>query len=88
MTDAPLDATARDQEMHSTSDDREHRVPPIAVDMRTAAHAIGISQRMLADLTADPSVGVPHVRLGRRVIYPLRPLESWLADLAHRRAEL
>jgi hypothetical protein len=47
---------------------------------REAAIAIGISPRHLATLTKANVI--PHVRLGRAVVYPVAVLEQWLAEQA------
>ncbi|NOS99419.1 MAG: DNA-binding protein [Phycisphaerales bacterium] len=47
-----------------------------------AARAIGVSPRKLWEVTADKSSGIPHVRLGKCVVYPVGPLTEWLAARA------
>ena len=44
-----------------------------------AADALGVSERLLRDLTA-PRGDLPAVRLGRRVMYRRETLERWAAD--------
>lgn len=59
---------------------RRKGVKTLAMRSADAAHALGISERYLAELT---KVGIiPHVRIGRAVLYPVGPLEKWLADNA------
>lgn len=59
--------------------------PPLALRPREAAKALGISPRLLWQLTHDGHV--PCVRLGsgkrRTVLYPMADLQAWLT----RRAE-
>ena len=55
---------------------------PLALRPREAAAALGIGQRKLWEITADQTSGIPHVRFGRAVIYPIRELEDWLAERA------
>jgi predicted DNA-binding transcriptional regulator AlpA len=57
--------------------------PRLALRPRNAAKALGIGERKLWAITADKTSGIPHVRLGKAVVYPVAPLEAWLA----RRAE-
>ena len=58
----------------------EHAIEPLAVRPRDAARALGISERLLWDWTrAD---GVPHVRIGNVVLYPVEVLKTWLATKA------
>lgn len=45
-----------------------------------AADAIGISPRKLWDLTDRGEI--PHVRIGRAIVYPVAGLEAWLATQA------
>lgn len=61
-------------------------VLPIALRPRDAAKALGISERKLWALTADPECDIPHIRLGRLVRYPVRELQDWLAAQAIREA--
>jgi excisionase family DNA binding protein len=53
---------------------------PLALAPREAARAIGVSERTLWTYTRTQ--GVPHVRLGRRILYPVRELTEWLASRA------
>lgn len=55
-------------------------VPVLALRAKQAARAIGISERLLWRLTAAGNV--PHVRMGRVVVYPVRDLEGWLSQRA------
>jgi predicted DNA-binding transcriptional regulator AlpA len=65
------------------SDQGLHRaVPNLALRPKDAAAAIGISERKLWELTANRASGIPHFRLGRSVLYPVRELEGWLAHQA------
>ena len=45
-----------------------------------AAAALGISERKLWEITADKTSGIPHVKLGKAVLYPVAGLEAWLAE--------
>lgn len=55
--------------------------PPLALRPREAAKALGISPRLLWQLTKDGHV--PCVRVGngkrRTVLYPLAELQGWLS---------
>ncbi len=58
-------------------------IPPVSVlalRREGAAKSLGISVRLLADLTAQNLI--PHVRLGRAVVYPVADLQKWLSDKA------
>ena len=66
------------------------RIPPsdteilrLALRPDEAAQAIGISPRKLWEITADQTSGIPHFRLGRVVLYPIRELQDWLATCAN-----
>jgi len=50
--------------------------PPLALRPREAAKAIGISERTLWTLTKRGQV--PHLRLGRSVLYPVDLLREYL----------
>jgi predicted DNA-binding transcriptional regulator AlpA len=43
-----------------------------------AAQALGISPRKLWSITADRDSGIPCVRFGRSVLYPVAELAAWL----------
>ena len=49
---------------------------PLLLDVRAAARLLGVSPRTLFTLTRQ---GLPHVRIGRRVFYPLDKLREWVA---------
>lgn len=53
--------------------------PPLGLRRKAAALAIGISERKLWEITKDSKSGIPFVRLGNAVIYPVRELRDWLA---------
>lgn len=52
---------------------------------REAARALGVSERTLWTLTHRGEV--PHVRVGRAVLYPLESLRKWLEARANGRRE-
>jgi excisionase family DNA binding protein len=52
----------------------------LALGAAEAAPALGISERSLWTLTK--SGDIPHVRIGRRVLYPVRALDTWLEEQA------
>lgn len=49
---------------------------PLGLRPREAAKALGISERSLWSLTKSGKI--PHVRLGRSVIYPVATLKDFL----------
>lgn len=56
--------------------------PRLALRPRDAAAALGIGERLLWSLTNAGRI--PHVRVGRTVLYPVAALEQWLAEQAGR----
>ena len=52
-------------------------VQPLALSAVEAARAIGVCPRTLATMTKRGEV--PHVRIGRRVLYRPEALQAWLA---------
>lgn len=58
--------------------------PPLALRPREAAKALGISERLLWQLTKDGQI--PCVRIGsgarKAVLYPVDALQTWLRDRA------
>jgi hypothetical protein len=50
----------------------------LALSIPEAAMALGVSERLVRDLLPE----LPHVRLGRRTVIPVGPLEEWLRERA------
>jgi predicted DNA-binding transcriptional regulator AlpA len=50
--------------------------PRLALRPKDAALALGISERLLWQLTKDDRI--PHIRIGRAVVYPVSKLQDWL----------
>lgn len=50
----------------------------LALSVPEAAQALGISERHLRALLPE----IPHVVLGKRIVIPVEPLRSWLAERA------
>lgn len=59
--------------------------PRLALRAREAAEALGISERLLWDWTHGE--GVPHVRIGNVVLYPVSEVRQWLRCRAMEPAE-
>jgi len=60
--------------------DSSNTTPRLALRPKEAARALGISERLLWSLTNRGEV--PHLRMGRAVVYPIAALEAWLAQHA------
>lgn len=71
---APLD------EVKTTDLEQAAAVPQLALRPKDAARSLGVGARMLWTMTASGQI--PHVRLGRRILYPLRELQDWLTKRA------
>jgi excisionase family DNA binding protein len=52
--------------------------PRLALRPREAARALGIGERKLWELTNRRAI--PHIKLGKVVLYPVGELERWLAE--------
>jgi excisionase family DNA binding protein len=52
----------------------------IALRPRDAAKALGISERLLWDWTHHGDI--PHVRMGRTILYPVDAVQTWLRNQA------
>ena len=63
----------------------EPETPCLSMRPREAAKSLGISERLLWDWT-DRGV-VPHVRLGKAILYPVDSLREWLQRSAGATAE-
>lgn len=48
----------------------------LTLSAKEAAKAIGISPRLLWTLTDKGDV--PHVRIGRRIVYPVAAIKEWM----------
>jgi excisionase family DNA binding protein len=53
---------------------------PLALRPKQAAKALGIGERLLWSMTNSGQI--PHVRLGRAIVYPVDELRRWLAEQA------
>ncbi len=53
-------------------------IAPLAVDIPTAAEMLGSTPSSLDKDRAVGHLGVPYVKAGRRVMYRLSDLETWL----------
>lgn len=51
---------------------------PLALRAKQAAAALGISARKLWSLTAENAI--PHVRIGKAVLYPVNAIQAWLDE--------
>lgn len=69
MTDAPGAVT-------------DPNLPVLALRPKEAARALSIGERKLWEITTDRTSGIPHVRFGKAVLYPVRELREWLAEQA------
>ena len=54
--------------------------PRLALTRIEAAQAIGVSPRSIDALLADRSSDFPIVRIGSRVVVPVRELADWLGN--------
>ena len=54
----------------------EPETPCLAMRPRKAAKALGISERLLWEHTERGAI--PHIRLGKAVLYPVDSLRDWL----------
>ena len=60
--------------------DAETSKSSLALRPREAAKALGISARLLWQWTHDGKI--PHLRVGRAVLYPRAELQAWLSRQA------
>lgn len=66
----------------TTNDNTGAPLPRLALRPDDAARALGIGRRKLFEITADRTSRIPHLKLGRAVVYPVRELADWLAEQA------
>lgn len=62
------------------ADETTQKTQPLALRPRQAAFALSISQRLLWSLTKSGKI--PHLKLGRAVLYPVSLLEEYLTAQA------
>ncbi len=60
----------------NTASRNEPETPCLAMRPRKAAKALGISERLLWEHTERGAI--PHIRLGKAVLYPVASLRRWL----------
>ncbi len=53
---------------------------PLALRPREAAKSLGIGERLLWSMTNQRLI--PHLRIGKAVVYPVAELQRWLAEQA------
>lgn len=59
-----------------TTDRTDAPAALLALRPREAARALSMSEKTLWTLTQEGDI--PHVKIGRMVLYPVRALEEWL----------
>ena len=52
----------------------------LALCQAEAAEALGLSENKLREVMANLDSGLPVVRVGRRVLFPVDELKAWLSD--------
>ena len=60
--------------------DRSKTMGPLLLAPKHASQMMGISPRKLWGMTFEDRPGLPHVRCGRLVRYPVTDLEQWIRD--------
>ena len=63
----------------------EPETPCLAMRPREAASALGISERLLWEWTDRGQV--PHIRMGKAILYPVESLRDWLKQQAQKGAD-
>jgi excisionase family DNA binding protein len=65
---------------NTSSTKTEPDTPCLAMRPREAAKALGISERLLWDWTNRGEI--PHIRIGKAILYPVDVLRCWLEERA------
>jgi excisionase family DNA binding protein len=63
----------------------ETETPCLAMRPREAAAALGISERLLWEWTDRGQV--PHIRMGKAILYPVESLRDWLKQQAQKKTD-
>lgn len=66
------------------ADEISSPVQPLALRPREAATALGISERLLWTWTNQGLI--PHLRIGKAIVYPVDSLRTWLLEQAQKGA--
>jgi len=53
---------------------------PLLLDSKDAAQVLSVSPRKLWAMTFEDQPGLPYIRCGRLVRYPLSDLQRWIDD--------
>lgn len=61
---------------------RDVELPPLLLDRRQTAQAMGISVRLLDSCTKAKEI--PHIRIARRVLYDPKDLSAWIESKKNR----
>jgi len=64
---------------------RHSSVQRLGLTRTEAAKAIGVSPRSIDTLIADRTSGFPFVKIGTKVVVPVRELADWLAAQAQKK---
>ncbi|HMQ14579.1 MAG TPA: helix-turn-helix domain-containing protein [Phycisphaerae bacterium] len=67
-------------ESKSAEQEQSAAVPRLALRPKEAAAALSIGERLLWSLTNRGAI--PHIKLGKCVLYPVAELERWLSEQA------
>ncbi|MCK4342442.1 MAG: helix-turn-helix domain-containing protein [Phycisphaerae bacterium] len=67
----------------ATLDNGDHDPPKLGLRPREAAKSLGICERLLWSKTNAGEI--PHVRIGRAIIYPIDLLREYLAQQAQKK---
>ena len=86
QSDQPDRTPANPPRPASESSSSQQGSPRLALRPKEAALALGIGERKLWEITADRTSGIPHVRFGKAIVYPVGELERWLAEQAGKRS--
>ncbi len=73
----------RDLPARPGTTDEENATPQLALRPKDATKALGIGSRLLWSMTNRGEI--PHVRLGRAVVYPVDELRRWLSEQAQKK---
>lgn len=77
-----MNGKANTNAMPDTTDPAE-TTPRLALRPKEASKALGIGARLLWSMTNRGEI--PHIKLGKAVLYPIAELERWLAEQAQKK---
>jgi len=83
VADRVSTTTSRESRPKRMAESAGDATPRLALRPKEASKALGIGPRLLWSMTNRGEI--PHIKLGKAVLYPVAELERWLSERAQRK---